>query len=158
MEQELVSTTGQPAPPQQLEMPADLHAAMISHVRAALPWEGCGLIGCLGNRAVKLYPGTNIERSATRFNMDPAEIVAALDDIERHGWQLGAIFHSHPQSAARPSPTDLAFAYYPESLMVVISLADSTPDVRAFRVDGPVREVPVVVLPAAGFGEGERGA
>ncbi|ACZ38122.1 M67 family metallopeptidase [Sphaerobacter thermophilus] len=136
--------------PEALNIGAPLYHQMIEHVRSVAPIEGVGLIAFSGSRAVKIYPGTNTEQSTTRYNMDPAEVIAALNEIDRQGWYLGAIFHSHPRSEATPSPTDLRHAYYPDALMVIISLLTDPPTVRAFRVDGEVREVPVRVLPEEG--------
>ncbi|MBX6343234.1 MAG: M67 family metallopeptidase, partial [Thermomicrobiaceae bacterium] len=115
------------SPPATLQIPADLYAAMIAHVRAALPCEGCGLLAVDGERAVQIFPGTNTARSATRYNMDPEEVVRAFDEMQRRGWQLGAIFHSHPDTPARPSLTDLRHAYYPEALMVIVSFQTDPP-------------------------------
>lgn len=134
-------------PPEALIISTELYEAMIDHVRSVAPMEGCGLIAMVGNQAVKLFPGTNTEQSTTRYNMDPAEVIAAFDEMDRQGWQFGAIFHSHPRSEAYPSPTDLRHAYYPEALMVIISLAVDPPVVRAFQVDEDIREVPLTVLP-----------
>ncbi len=132
-------------PQTSLHIPADLHRAMINHLRSSLPLEGCGIIACKSGVAVKIFPGTNTESSETRYNMDLAEIVDAFDEIDRHEWQLGALFHSHPRSNPFPSETDLTHAYYPDALMVIVSFASEPPDVRAFRVDGTVREVPVEI-------------
>ncbi|MDI3340521.1 MAG: M67 family metallopeptidase [Sphaerobacter sp.] len=139
--------------PEALVIDAPLYHEMIEHVRSVAPIEGVGLIAFAGDRAVKIYRGTNVEQSTTRYSMDPTEVVAALNEMDQHGWQLGAIFHSHPRSEAAPSPTDLRHAYYPNALMVIISLLTDPPVVRAFRVDGEVREVPVRVLPEEGTAE-----
>ena len=50
---------------------------------------------------------------------------------------------SHPDGPARPSATDVANAYYPNAVQLIISLADrARPSVRAFTiVDGTVAEV-----------------
>ena len=58
---------------------------------------------------------------------------------------LFAIYHSHVASEARPSPTDVNMAFwppgettgtqmYPETLYVVVSLAEDEPSVRAFHI------------------------
>lgn len=133
--------------PTAFEVSSELYQAMIAHVRAEAPNEGCGLVAFNGSRPVRIFPGTNTEQSATRYNMDPAEVIAALDEMERHGWWLGAIFHSHPRSEAAPSPTDLRYAFYPDALMVIISLATEPPVVRAFRVNGEPYEVPIKIAP-----------
>lgn len=134
-----------------LEISGDLYEAMIAYVQQQAPEEACGLIAFdRWQRAVRLFPGTNVEHSTTRYRMDSDEVVDALGEMERRGWELGAIFHSHPETPAEPSNTDLQYAFYPNALMVIISLARKDPDVRAFRVDGTVREVPVTVLDESG--------
>ncbi len=131
------------------EISGDLYRAMIAYVQQQAPEEACGLIAFdRGQRAVKLFPGTNVEHSTIRYRMDSDEVVDALGEMEHRGWELGAIFHSHPETPAEPSNTDLQYAFYPNALMVIISLARKDPEVRAFRVDGTVREVPVKVLDA----------
>lgn len=137
------------------ELPSSIWRAIVEHMQAALPAEGCGLlavptVATAVVRAVRFYPGTNILRSPTRFVMHPREVQAALDDMERHGWQLGAIVHSHPTSPPSPSPIDLREAYYPDALMLIVSLGGDGPLLQAWRLErngktfDPVA-VPVVV-------------
>ena len=97
--------------------------------------------------AVRFYPGTNGAASPTRYTMPPEEVLAAMQDMAANGWRLGAIAHSHPRGAATPSPTDLREAFYPEALMVIVSLAEPRAHARAWWVgagDGRPREVPIV--------------
>jgi proteasome lid subunit RPN8/RPN11 len=131
--------------PTSLLLPAELHQRLLAHLRSTLPQEGCGLIACDANGAVELFPGTNTDASETRYNMDLAEVVTAFNEIDRHDWRLGAIYHSHPQTPAWPSATDLSYAFYPDALMVIVSFAVDPPDLRAFRIDEEITEVPVVV-------------
>jgi len=57
--------------------------------------------------------------------------------------------HSHVRSPARPSPTDVGLAFYPDALYVLVSLAPDQADpatgaesVRAWRiVEGTAFEV-----------------
>ena len=128
-----------------LRIPVGLYEEMIDHLRSYLPLEGCGIIACDSGAAVKIFRGTNTESSETRYNMDLAEIVDAFDEIDRQEWQLGALFHSHPRSNPFPSQTDLTHAYYPDTLMVIVSFASEPPDARAYRVDGTVREVQIEI-------------
>lgn len=133
-----------------------LYQLMLDQLRSDAPNEGCGLIAVDGADAVKLYPGTNIEHSATRYQMDPAEVASALSDMREHGWQLGAIYHSHPATEAKPSETDLRLAYYPDSLMIIASLASEPPVVKAFRLDHTPVEVPLLVTGRAGLNQSDR--
>jgi len=63
--------------------------------------------------------------------------------MEAEGLELIAIYHSHPDGPARPSATDVANAYYPDTVQLIISLADrARPSVRTFTIiDGVVAEV-----------------
>ncbi len=129
-----------------LRISRQLYDDMIAHLRSTLPLEGCGIIAVESGIAVHLFPGTNTESSETRYNMDLAEIVEAFNEIDRNGWQLGALFHSHPRSIPAPSETDLRNAFYPDALMVIVSFAVEPPEARAYRVDGSIREVPIELL------------
>jgi proteasome lid subunit RPN8/RPN11 len=132
---------------QVLEIDDSTAAAILQHLRAALPNEGCGLLATVEDpgtsRVVRFYPGENIDRSATRFTMDPRQVMAAMDEIEARGWRLGGIVHSHPRTPATPSPTDLREAYYPEALLVIASFA-AAPVLRAWRVCRTADEVAAV--------------
>jgi len=136
--------------------PTDL-AGIVGHLRQALPNEGVGLLatesewhnGRLVAQPRKFYPGFNIRASPIRYELDPHELVAALRDIDAHGWTLGAIVHSHPHGPATPSPTDLAEFLYPEALMVIASFASIAPVVCAWRLDSAgegwmPRQVPIL--------------
>ena len=125
-----------------------LRAEIITHLRSALPNEGCGLIAVASNqsnRAVQFYPGTNVDASPTRFTMDGKQVIDALRDMEKRGWRLGAIAHSHPLSPATPSRTDLSEALYPAALMVICSFMTETPELRAWAISGRYDE-PATVL------------
>jgi len=141
----------------ELAIGPDLVEAIVRHCARALPNEGCGLLSGRPIGATlfggQFFPGTNVLASPSRFAMDPAEVVAALTAIDAGGDRLGAIVHSHPVTGATPSRTDLQEAYYPEALLLIVSLADDAPRLRAWRVkpvDGlleGVIEVPIRVGP-----------
>jgi [CysO sulfur-carrier protein]-S-L-cysteine hydrolase len=134
-------------PLQRLRMGRELYEAMVAELARVAPLEGCGLIATEDDRAVKLYPGENIERSRVRYTMDPRAVLLALLEIEAAGWRLGAIYHSHPEGPARPSATDLQEARVPDALAVIISLAGpGAPVAAAFALDeDQPREVPLVI-------------
>jgi proteasome lid subunit RPN8/RPN11 len=153
---------------ERLVLSAALRARVIAHLRHAAPAEGVGLLATAPPVdgtiiATAFYPGTNIDRSATRYTMDPAEVVEALRDMAARDWSLGAIVHSHVRSPATPSVTDLREARYPEALMVIATLAESPPALRAWRVAVPapgaatiVGEVPILDRAAGPGHDGQR--
>ena len=118
--------------------------AVVAHARFTYPEEACGLLAVDGERRVRMaYCLTNRDRSRFRFTVDPTEHYHAWRHAERHGWDIGGVFHSHPASPAFPSQTDVAGALDPDWLYVIVSLSDeSNPEVRAFRIEaGAVAEV-----------------
>ena len=133
-----------------------LHTEMIDHLQSVAPLEGVGLLAAVDEgawvRATRFYAGTNVDRSPTRYTMDPAEVLAAFRDIDDSGWRLGAIVHSHPATPAVPSATDLREAHYPEALSLIVTLATSPAEARCwwigdtwFAMRREATEVPVVV-------------
>ncbi len=138
----------------------EIFGAIVEHMRAALPAEGCGLLAVATlaqpmAEVVRFYPGTNVLDSPTRFTMHPAEVQAAFQDMDRRGWRLGAIVHSHPSSPPTPSPIDLREAFYPDALMLIVSLATGAPDLGAWRLQRDGQQLCPVAVPIYVIGEGE---
>jgi proteasome lid subunit RPN8/RPN11 len=133
---------------QTLTLSRTLLDEMLAHVAGLWPEEACGLVGGRSGRggrdgrAVRLYPVENMRHSPVAFEMDPLQQIRAMLAMEAEGLELIAIYHSHPDGPARPSATDVANAYYPDAVQLIISLADrARPSVRAFTiVDGVVAE------------------
>lgn len=108
---------------------------MIAHVQEVFPAEGCGFLGGQHGRVLRVYPIQNLQHSSTSYLMHPAQQIRAWYDLHRANYDLLAIYHSHPHTAAWPSPRDLALHAYPNALQVIISLANvDQPQVRAFRL------------------------
>ena len=121
---------------------------MVAHVQAEYPLEACGLLAGIEGRVCCLYPVENRLQSETAYEMDPRQQVAAMVAMEEKGWEMTAIYHSHPAGPETPSATDVAQLYYQEAIQVIVSLRDrERPVVRAFRIVGEnVEEVPLLVV------------
>jgi len=132
---------------EQLTLTPEQMAEMVAHARVEYPHEACGLLGGWDGRVEKVYPLPNAERSPTRYLAEAQAQVDAMVEIEEQGWEIVAIYHSHPDSPAYPSATDLEMAYYPDSLYFIISLADrERPILRAFHIkEGQIEQVEVKV-------------
>ena len=142
-----------PGPPR-ATLPAAIHDALVTHARAEYPNEACGLIAgtapaAAGGTATSWHPTRNRAASPLRYEMHPDDLLRvslAIDDADEVTW---GIVHSHVSSPARPSPTDVGLAFYPDALYLLVSLAEDQADpasgaesVRAWRiVDGAVFEV-----------------
>jgi proteasome lid subunit RPN8/RPN11 len=126
-----------------LILDAGLLGTMVRHFRSELPKEGCGILAGTGNVATRFIPITNRLASATAYDMEPAELIAALRSVRESGERMLAIGHSHPGGPALPSRRDIDSAYYPEAAHIIVSLASAeNPVARGFRiVDGEVIEI-----------------
>ena len=115
---------------------------IIAHAREDDPNECCGIIAGTDGRAAKLYRAVNSEASPYRYNVDPKDLLRIYRDLEDHGLDVLAIYHSHTHTEAYPSPTDVSLAAWPEAYYLIVSLEDdANPVLRAFRIqDGQVAE------------------
>jgi [CysO sulfur-carrier protein]-S-L-cysteine hydrolase len=85
-------------------VPAAVRRALEEHARSEAPNEACGLIAFRDGVAERYLPGENALASPYRFELrprDPADFF-----LEDEGYEL-AVFHSHPETAPRPSRTDI---------------------------------------------------
>lgn len=115
---------------------------MLRHAYAESPRECCGLL--LGPEdplaVIEAWPARNDAEGHSRFLVNPADHFAAIRAARARGLDVIGAYHSHPRSAAEPSPTDLAEGDVGPWLHVIVSLASGPPDVRAYRYarDGAV--------------------
>src|SRR3972149_2592077 len=82
--------------------------------------------------------------------MEPAEQFAAVKDMRAAGFDMLAIYHSHPATAARPSAEDIRLAFTPNIAYVIISLREAdAPVARCFVVEnGCASDIPLNILEA----------
>ena len=121
---------------------------LIAQARQDAPNETCGIIAGKEGRALKIYALKNIDPDPRiRYNVDPLELLNALRETEDLGREHLAIYHSHPATQAYPSPTDIARAFYPEVVYLLISLMNPEQAmVRGFRiVEDKVEEITIEI-------------
>lgn len=133
-----------------IRLPARFAEEIIAHAREGAPEEVCGALGGSGGRIEKLWRTTNVAQNPrVRFQMEPQEQWRIFQELEERQWELVGLYHSHPDSPAYPSETDVCLAFYPESVCFIVSLAHpAAPVIRAFRIDretGSIREVRVLI-------------
>jgi proteasome lid subunit RPN8/RPN11 len=108
--------------------------AVVSHAREAAPAECCGILFGTEDSVTDSRRAGNIAADPNRFLIDPKDHIDACKEARRRGIDVVGFYHSHPRSAAVPSPTDLAEASYPDHLYLIASLAAEQPDVRLYRL------------------------
>jgi proteasome lid subunit RPN8/RPN11 len=128
-----------------LEIPTRIFEDMLSQARAEAPVECCGILAGSGGRVEKLYKMTNAENRHDHYMMAPEQQFAAVKDIRSSSLDMLAIYHSHPETPARPSAEDIRLALTPNVLYVILSLqGNNGPVVKGFQIeDGTASEVAV---------------
>lgn len=149
-----------PRPQESVRIRTAVLQKIVAHAREQAPDECCGLLvgaaadeGPAGEAGEigeidEAVPATNIERGPTRYQIDPREHLALQKRLRGTGRGITGAYHSHPQSPAVPSPSDLSEAFYPEFVYLILSLADADhPEIRAWRiVDGAASEIALIAV------------
>jgi proteasome lid subunit RPN8/RPN11 len=111
-------------------------AGMIAHARDESPRECCGLLAGDSGLIDEWVRTRNVRASAVAYEIDPGEHISVRKSLRARGRLVLGAYHSHPRTAAVPSGTDVAEAYYDRDfLYVIVSLEREPPDVRAYQVD-----------------------
>jgi proteasome lid subunit RPN8/RPN11 len=126
----------------------EFRAKMISHARSGFPNEACGLLAGeqLGEKKIvrRIYCLKNIDQSPEHFSMMPEDQFRVIAEIRKKGWTLLGNFHSHPATPARPSEEDIRLAFDPSLSYIIISLENSEPIVKSFRIrQGIIEDEPL---------------
>ncbi len=131
-----------------LEIPNNVFDEMVEQARAEAPIEACGILAGCDGRVEKLYKMTNVEHRRDHFMMAPAEQFAAVKDIRSASLDIVAVYHSHPETPARPSAEDIRLALTPGMIYVIVSLmGNNGPVMKGFQIeDGSINEVPVKIV------------
>lgn len=114
--------------------------AMMEHGNEAAPIEACGYLGQKDGVIVKSYQMTNMDQAEDHFTLDPAEQFKVIQKARTEGLEVGAVYHSHPESPARPSKEDIRLAADPYISYVIVSLVDKEQPIRSFKIKNGVVE------------------
>jgi proteasome lid subunit RPN8/RPN11 len=123
-----------------LLLPKRLWEQAVAHCFDCLPLEGCGLLAGkeleTWTEVCAAYPARNAATSARLYEVEPRDLLAADRAAEAAGLSLVGVWHSHTHTEAYPSPTDVAQAPDPAWHYVLVSLRDSEPVLRSYRITG----------------------
>jgi [CysO sulfur-carrier protein]-S-L-cysteine hydrolase len=141
-----------------LRLPGEHAEAMIAHARQGKPEEVCGLVARdpEGRICAVLPVENSAQDRRLTYHMEPLSQHRAFMEMEKQGWELAGLYHSHPASPAYPSQTDQGLAFdpfddqplYPDTIYFIVSLAnDHQPVIRAFLLPDPetIEEIEVLL-------------
>lgn len=93
------------------------------HALKEAPKEACGVLAGKDGAVTQVYEcGNASECPETTYEIAPAELLKALEDIESKGLELLGFYHSHPMGLDKPSFIDEGRATWHGYSYVVISL------------------------------------
>ncbi len=132
---------------ERVRLPPQVADAMFKHSGWAYPNESCGLVALDGSGPVLVFCLSNADDATDRFTIAPDEHFGANRFAESLGYEIGAMFHSHPRTNAYPSDSDIRGGADPDWLHFIVGpVVGPRPLLRAFRIrDGAVAEVQVTV-------------
>lgn len=138
----------------EVRIPRAVLAAMEAHAREARREECCGFL--IGTRegavrsVVEARRGANVEPAsrATRYRLDPGEVLAVERECRGATTRLVGFYHSHVSGPPRPSAYDEERAW-PWYAYVIVAASDPDSPPTAWVLDEAGRtfhEVPVRLL------------
>ena len=124
---------------------------ILEQSRNEYPDECCGaILGPIGgDQPMRLKPMINAAHSPTFYEFDPKDLLALYREADDNDEEIVVIYHSHTETEAFPSRTDIAYAGEPDAHYVLVStrkqIAPAT-EFRSFRIiDGVVTEEEVSI-------------
>ena len=125
--------------------------AILEQSRVEYPDECCGVIlGPVGSdKAIRHKPMINAAHSPTFYEFDPKDLLALYREVDHNDEEIVVIYHSHTETEAFPSRTDIAYAGEPGAHYVLVSSRKEIApaiEFRSFRIiDGVVTEEEVSI-------------
>jgi len=110
--------------------------------RLRYPREACGLL--LGRRTPELTTVVHVLEARNlaplhlhdRFDLDPADHLAAERLAQASALEVVGLWHSHPDHPARPSLADRHDAWHAWSYVILSLSADGPAELRSWRLRG----------------------
>ena len=126
---------------QKLEIPKNIFNQIIRQAKEEAPIEACGILAGRNGKAEQIFKMTNADKSNDHFMMIPEEQFKVIKDVRNAGLQILAIYHSHPETPARPSQEDIRLALTPGVVYVIVSLKDeNNPVIKGYLIDNSIPE------------------
>lgn len=117
-------------------IPQAIHDDMVAHAREGYPLEVCGILGGSDDKVSAIHRMTNTDASNEHFMMEPREQFAVIKELRAGELSMLAIYHSHPETPARPSEEDIRLALTPMVSYIIVSLADPRqPVVKSYKIN-----------------------
>lgn len=130
--------------------------AILEQSRAEYPDECCGVIlGPEGSDSAQvLKPMVNAAHSPTFYEFDSKDLLALYREVEDNSQEIVVVYHSHTETEAYPSRTDISYASEPGAHYVLVSTRKEIAPENEFRsyriIAGVVTEEDVEIVTRIG--------
>ncbi len=123
---------------QRLVITDAIEQQIADHARTCKPHEMCGLlVGAPGgDEVLEFHPCRNAAASAIVYTLDPKDYMKVEQSADDRGLVVIGVVHSHTQTEAYPSATDVAQAPDPNWDYAILSLKYDPPRLRNYRIVG----------------------
>ena len=119
---------------------------VLAHARDDAPRECCGLLIGVPGLISESARAANLEAGTTRFQIDPRAHIEAIRAARARNLDVVGFYHSHPQSRAYPSETDVAESGYAGAMHLIVGVDNGAQEARLFTIDGAtIAELPVAI-------------
>ena len=131
-----------------LEITENIFEEILKQAKTEAPIEACGILAGKDGQVLKRYEMTNADQSCDHFMMIPEEQFKVVKNIRSSELEILAIYHSHPETPARPSQEDIRLALTPEVIYVIVSLQDkNNPVLKGFLIeDSKPKEITIKII------------
>jgi len=133
-----------------IQVPQSMVNEILAQARAEYPNEACGVIIGRDGIAERLKPMFNAAASPTFYDFDPKDLLALYREVDDNDEEIIVIYHSHTETEAYPSRTDISYAGEPGAHYVLVSTREEIAPATEFRsyriIDGAVTEEPVEII------------
>lgn len=117
-----------------MQVKKEILEQIIAHGAKELPNEACGYLAMKDGIVCKAFELYNTDQSPEHYSMDPKEQFATVKAIRTEGMQVAAVYHSHPETPARPSVEDIKLAFDPSISYVIVSFASEEAYAKSFKI------------------------
>lgn len=135
-----------------LRISREIADEILEQSRVEYPDECCGVVlGPIGSgKPERLKKMVNAAHSPTFYEFDSKDLLALYREVDEKDEEIVVIYHSHTETEAFPSRTDIAYASEPGAHYLLVStrkeIAPAT-EFRSFRIiDGVVTEEEVSIF------------
>ena len=120
---------------------------LVTHAIGKQPNESCAMLfgKKVGDRwnVKEVFLTQNIDDSQTNFTISPEELLKGYQIAEKNQLELVGIFHSHPNSDAIPSSTDMKFMQNNPVPWIIFSGVNN--ELKAYMLDSTIIEIQIKI-------------